>query len=162
MGKLPHFRVREALPTTQAEPAKQDRVGPKTRLGLYVPFGIALQSTLRTNTEGDRVTKPQGYRQSAAEAAFCLFALSLPHYQSLLIAGIGRTIIVALFAFLLMFLVVRSPEICRVVADCLIAFVSWLGPSFTQKFHAALFVSQTLPRAPIISPLFQRPPPLFS
>jgi hypothetical protein len=108
------------------------------------------------------VTKPQGYGQSAAESAFCLFALSLPHYQSLLIAGIGRTIIVALLACLLLFLVVRSPEICRVVADCLIAFVSWLAPSFTQEFRAVLFVSQTVPCAPIISPLFQRPPPLLS
>ena len=108
------------------------------------------------------MTKPQGYGQSAAEAAFCLFVLCLPHYQSLLFAGIGRTIFVALLACLLMFLVVRSTEICRVLADCLIAFVYWLVPSITQEFRAILFVSLTVPGVPTASPLFQRPPPLFS
>jgi hypothetical protein len=108
------------------------------------------------------VTKPQGYRQSAAEAVFCLFVLCLPHYQSLLFAGIGRTILAVLLACLLMFLVVRSTEICRIVADCLIAFVSWIAPSFAQDFRAILFVSLTVPSAPTVAPLFQRPPPLFS
>lgn len=108
------------------------------------------------------MTKPQGYWQSAAEAAFCLFVLSLPYYQSLLFAGIGRTILAVLLACLLMFLVVRSTEICRIVADCLIAFMSLLAPSFKQDYRVANFVSFTVPCAPIISPLFQRPPPLFS
>ena len=108
------------------------------------------------------MTKPQGYVQSASDAAFCLLLLCLPHYQSLLFEGIGRSIVIILFACLLMFLVVRSPEICRVVAECLIAFRSWLGPLFTQEFRALLFVSQSVPNAPGVRPLFQRPPPLFS
>jgi hypothetical protein len=108
------------------------------------------------------VTKPQGYGQSAAEAAFCLFVLCLPHCQSLLFEGIARTIFAALLACLLIFLIVRSTDICRVVADCLIEFVACLGPSFTQEFRAILFVSLSIPGAPTVSPLFQRPPPLFS
>jgi hypothetical protein len=108
------------------------------------------------------MTRPQGYGQSAAEAAFCLFVLCLPHYQSLLFEGVGRMIFVALLACALMFLVVRSTEICRVVADCLMALLPWQAPSFTEKFRAILFVSQSVPGAPAISPLFQRPPPLFS
>ena len=108
------------------------------------------------------MTKPQGYMQSAADAAFCLFMLCLPHYQSLLFEGIGRSIVILLLACLLMFLVVRSPEICRVVTECLIAILSWLGPSFTQEFRALLFISLSVPNAPTVSPLFQRPPPLFS
>jgi hypothetical protein len=106
--------------------------------------------------------KPQGYVQSAADAAFCLFMLCLPHYQSLLFEGIGRSIMVVLLACLLMFLVVRSTEICRVVTECLIAFLSWLAPSFTQEFRALLFISLSVPNAPAVSPLFQRPPPVFS
>jgi hypothetical protein len=108
------------------------------------------------------VTKPQGYVQSAGDAALCLFMLCLPHYQSLLLEGIGRSIVIILLACILLFLVARSPEICRIVTDCLIAFVAWRGPSVTQEFRALLFISQSVPNAPIISPLFQRPPPLFS
>jgi hypothetical protein len=108
------------------------------------------------------VIKPLGYRQSAAEAAFCLFALCLPYYQSLIFAGIERTIFVFSLACLLLFLVVRSTEICQVVADCMMAFCSWLALSFTPEFRAISFASLTIPTAPIRSPLFQRPPPLFS
>ena len=108
------------------------------------------------------MTKPQGYVQSAADATFCLCMLCLPHYQSLLFEGIGRSIVIVLLACLLMFLVVRCPEICRVVTERLIAFLSWLGPSFTQEFRALLFISLSVPNAPTVSPLFQRPPPLFS
>lgn len=108
------------------------------------------------------MTKPQGYGQSAAEAAFCLFALCLPHYQTLLFEEVGRMIFIALLACALMFLVVRSSEICRVVGDCLVALLLWQAPSLTQKFRAILLVSQSVPSAPTVSPLFQRPPPLFS
>ncbi len=108
------------------------------------------------------MTKPQGYSQSAAEAVFSLFALCLPHYRSVLLDGVGRTILLALLACLLMFLVVRSTEICRIVADCVIAFVSWLLPSLALEFRAIQFVWLNVPCAPTLSPLFQRPPPLFS
>lgn len=108
------------------------------------------------------MTKPQGYWHSATEAGFCLFVLCLPHYQSVLSAEIGRTIFAVLLTCLLMFLVVRSTEICRVVTDCLLALVPRLASSFAQEFRAILFGSLTVPSAPTVSPLFQRPPPLFS
>jgi hypothetical protein len=61
-----------------------------------------------------------------------------------------------------MFLVVHAPEICRAVADHLVAFVSSLIPSLTQEFRTILLVSLAVPGTPDSSPLFQRPPPLFS
>jgi phosphoglycerol transferase MdoB-like AlkP superfamily enzyme len=108
------------------------------------------------------VTKPQGYWQSAAEAAFYALALCLPYYKSLLLAGIGRSIFVFLLACLLMFLVVRSTDICRLVTAFLMAFVSCLAPVRDQEFRAISFVSLAIPKAPSRSPLFERPPPLFS
>lgn len=108
------------------------------------------------------MTRPLGYRQSAAEAAFYLLALCLPTYQSLLFAGIERTIFVFLLTCLLLFLVVRSTEIYQVVADCVMAFWSRLILPLTPKFRAISLVSLTIPSAPTLSTLFQRPPPLFS
>jgi len=58
------------------------------------------------------VSKPQGYWQSAKEAAFYGLVFCLPCYRALLFDGLGRTIWALLLACLLMFLVVHSAEGC--------------------------------------------------
>lgn len=108
------------------------------------------------------MTKPQGYWQSAAEAAFCLAFLLLPDYQDLLFAGIERMLFATLMSCLLIFLVVHSTDIFRVVAACLMVFASRLAPSLKQGARAANFVSFAVPCAPILPQRWQRPPPLFS
>ena len=108
------------------------------------------------------MTKPQGYRQSAAEAVVYILPLCLPYYQSILFAGIGRTIVVLLLACMLMFLVVRSADFCRAVADCLKNFVFWIVPPFSPGIRTISFVVPSIPGTPTLAPLFQRPPPLFS
>jgi hypothetical protein len=114
-------------------------------------------------SKGDCVSKPEGYMQSAAEAGFYMLVLCLPYYQSLLFVGLARTICILLLACLLMFLVVRSADFCRAIAACMMAFPSsWLAPAFSSGFRELSFASLTIPNAPRISPLFQRPPPLFS
>ena len=74
------------------------------------------------------MSKPQGYRQSAVEAGFYVLVLCVPCYQSLLLEGLGRTICALLLACLLMFLVVRSTDIYRLLTTCLIAFPSLARP----------------------------------
>ena len=107
--------------------------------------------------------KPQGYRQCAAEAIFCLLVLCLPYYQSLLFAGLGRTIFLLFLTCLLMFLVVRSTDFCQAIAACLTPFPSsWLAPVRYQGLRAISLTSLLVPSAPSLSPLFQRPPPISS
>jgi len=107
------------------------------------------------------VSKPQGYRQSAAEAIFCLLVLCLPYYQSLLFAGLGRTIWFLLLTCLLMFLVVRSSDLGRALTACLSVLPSfWPAPVCDQGIAATVSEFAPVPHAPSLSPLFQRPPPL--
>lgn len=109
------------------------------------------------------MSKPQGYWQSAKEAAFYGLVFCLPCYRALLFDGLGRTIWALLLACLLMFLVVHSAEVCRFLANCMRAILSsMLAPVFSQEHRAASFISLTVLKAPNAVPLFQRPPPIFS
>ena len=109
------------------------------------------------------MSKPQGYRQSAADAAFYALVFCLPWYRTLLLEGLGRTVFVLLLACLLLFLVVRSADVCRRLADCLRACsFSHFVPACGCEFRDFAFTSAEVPRAPSPAALFQRPPPIFS
>lgn len=109
------------------------------------------------------MTRPRGYRQATTEQLFCLFVLCLPYYQSLLFAGMSGMVSLILLTFLLMFVVARSPAVCRTIAACLKALPpSWVAPIFdcTRRWITVpLFVVDP---GPSLAPSFQRPPPLFS
>lgn len=109
------------------------------------------------------MSKPQGYRQSAADAAFYALVFCLPWYRTLLLEGLGRTIVVLLLACLLLFLVVRSADVCRRLADCLRA--SWYSRFALVcglEFRDFAFACLGIPRTPSLAVLYQRPPPIFS
>jgi len=112
---------------------------------------------------GKQVRKPQGYRRAAAEVCFYLLVLCLPYYQSLLLAGVTGSIYFLLMTGLLMFVVASSPEIRRTITACLDALAI---SQFTPRLdRGALWVSNplhTIARGPSLTPLFQRPPPIFS
>ena len=107
--------------------------------------------------------KPQGYTHSAAEEVFCVLVLCLPCYQSLWFAGFTRAILALSLALLLMFLVVRATDFCRSMAVSLVASLSfWINPVRDRRFRTISLASLPIPSAPSLSPLFQRPPPIFS
>ena len=109
------------------------------------------------------MSKPQGYRQSAVDAAFYALVFCLPWYRALLLEGLGRTIFVLLLACLLLFLVVRSADVCRRLADCLRACsFSQFVPACGCEFRDFAFVSLGIRRTPSLAALYQRPPPSFS
>ena len=87
----------------------------------------------------------------------------LPFYQAMLVAGVGRAIVLLLLAVLLMFLVTRRADVVRAIASCLNVFPSsWLAPPPAIGSRELSFASLFVPSAPSLAPLFQRPPPLFS
>ena len=113
--------------------------------------------------KGEHVTKPQGYRQAAYEQFFCLIVLCLPYYQSLLFAGMGGTVSFLLLTLLLLFVVGRSPAICRSIATCLNALPSWWIATTLDSRERWIAVSlYTVSPEPSLASSFQRPPPLFS
>lgn len=109
------------------------------------------------------MSKPQGYRQSAADAVFYVLVFCLPWYRTLLLEGLGRMIFVLLLACLLLFLVVRSADVCRHLADCLRASWHWrFSLVCGREFRDFAFVFLGIPRTPSLAVLYQRPPPIFS
>jgi hypothetical protein len=103
------------------------------------------------------------YRQAVLFVSLYLLAVSLRHCLSFVFAGLGKTICFVLFACLLMFLVVRSADICSSLTACLQALQLALFPLIRDlKPTRRSSISLVVPREPSLSPFFQRPPPIFS
>lgn len=109
------------------------------------------------------MSKPQGYRQTAAEGCFFLLVLCFPYWQSVLLAAMSGTLSVLLLSCLLMFVVVRSPEISRAITAYLHAFPpSWVVPVPDRKRYQDSTPFFAIDSWPSFAPSFQRPPPIFS
>lgn len=105
----------------------------------------------------------QRHREAVMDIVLYALPVCLPFYQALLIGGIGRAMLLLLLAVLLMFLVSRSADFCRSIAAGLRELpFSWLAPAPRLGFRQLSFASLAVPNAPSLSPLFQRPPPIFS
>jgi hypothetical protein len=126
------------------------------------PAGTLLHGC-RMACMGRHVTKPQGYRQTAAEQLFCLFVVCLPYCQSLLFAGMSGIISFFLLTLLLMFVVARSPAIYRVITACLkVLPPSWVAPTLDRRDRWVGAPLYMVVSGPSLAPSFQRPPPRFS
>ncbi|MFZ1083917.1 MAG: hypothetical protein WAN35_02995 [Terracidiphilus sp.] len=107
--------------------------------------------------------KPESSRRFLAESCFYLLALCLPYYQSLFFAGICGSIYFLLMACLLVFVVIGSQAVFHVVTACLQALpLDWLPQATDRSFLYTFAPSRGGTSEPSLTPLFQRPPPLFS
>jgi hypothetical protein len=112
---------------------------------------------------GGHVTKPQGYTRAAEEQLVWLFALFLPYWQTLLFAGMSGMISFLVLMFLLLFVVARSPAICRAVSARLKDLrATWVAPVPDRRDRWVAAHLQIAGAGPSLAPSFQRPPPLFS
>jgi hypothetical protein len=108
--------------------------------------------------------KPETYLRTPMYVIFQLvFAVSFPHSRSFLCSGIGKSIGILLFCSVLMFTIVRSAELYRTITSCLQALpLSWLAPVFDCGWLSLPSMGLLVPSEPTLSPIAQRPPPIFS
>jgi len=107
----------------------------------------------------------QLYREVAAD--FCLYMymlpVYLPYFPALIALLVGKAVVSVLLAVLVMFLVAHRTEAIHAITTALKAFpTAWLAPVPVLGFHEICFASLAVPAAPRLTPLFQRPPPLFA
>ena len=103
------------------------------------------------------------FSQVVSDAVFYLLTLNVPHYRSLLLAGLGKAICFLLLAALLMFLVVRSADICKAItADLHVVPLSWFAPLRDHGSLEPWSRFPVMPAEPSLSPFSPRPPPIFS
>lgn len=108
--------------------------------------------------------KREKYIQRALYLTFhLLLVASLPHFRSFLFSGLWRTIGTLVFATVLMFTVMRSADLYKTITYCLKALpLSWVAPVFDCGLPSTASICLVVPREPALSPLAQRPPPIFS
>jgi len=105
----------------------------------------------------------QRHRKAVMDVLLYALPVYLPFYQALLMGGIARAMLLLVLAVLLMFLVRCSVDLGRSIAERLRTLPSaWLAPTPCLGFRELAFASLAIPSAPSLSPLFQRPPPIFS
>jgi hypothetical protein len=101
--------------------------------------------------------------EGVREAILYMLPVYLSFYQALVMAGIGRAIVLLLLTALLMFLVANRAEVFRAFAAFRKALPSsWVAPTPSYRLEELSFASLHVSAAPSLSALFQRPPPIFS
>lgn len=103
------------------------------------------------------------YTRGFLTVAYCLLTLALAEYRLILIGGFFKLIASIVLAYLLAFVLVHCTNIFTMLATglnlsrnpgfSLVVNRRWTGRSQTTI---------AVPDPPSLSPLFQRPPPLFS
>jgi hypothetical protein len=105
------------------------------------------------------------YRRSQifVNVAYCLLIFCVADFRPLVIGGFFKLVASLMLACLLAFVVVHSPNIRKLVAACLRALpISLLPVVVDRRWLERPRTTITVPHEPSLSPLFQRPPPIFS
>jgi hypothetical protein len=103
------------------------------------------------------------YTRGFLTVACCLLILGMAEYRPIVIGGFFKLITSIVLAYLLAFVLVRRTNILAILAT---------GLKLSQIFGFVLIVNRrwaersettiAIPDPPSLSPLFQRPPPIFS
>jgi hypothetical protein len=103
------------------------------------------------------------YSQVLLNVAHCLLVFCVADLRPLVLGGFFKLIASLALACLLAFVVVHSANICKLVAACFQVLPVSLFPvviewQWAHRSQAMIAFSD----GPSLSPLFQRPPPIFS
>jgi hypothetical protein len=103
------------------------------------------------------------YHQMLLNVAYCLLVFCLADLRPLLMGGLFKLLASLALACLLAFVVVHSPNLWKLVAACLRAIPIPLFPLVVdwQRVKRSR-TNLVVLNEPSLSPLFQRPPPVFS
>jgi len=103
------------------------------------------------------------YNEIFLNVVYCLLVFCVADIRPLVIGGLFKLIASLLLACLLAFVVVHSANICRLVTACLQALpISRFPLAVDRRWVSRSRTTTVIPNEPSLSPLFQRPPPIFS
>jgi hypothetical protein len=100
-------------------------------------------------------------RQACLALVFPLVLVGTRHCVWSFFTGVGKAILLLLIASLLLFLVVRSADICRRLVACIrtLALCLFAPPAYVAPAHRK-WPTLTTPRTPRLPLRFQLPPPV--
>jgi hypothetical protein len=99
------------------------------------------------------------YSQILLNFAYCLLVFCVADFRPLVIGGFFKLVVSLVLACLLAFVIVRLPNIGKLLASCPVRFFpSVVDRQWEERSQTNILVSNE----PSPAPLFQRPPPLFS
>lgn len=102
------------------------------------------------------------YSQLFLNLAYCVLFFCMADLRPFLVGVCVKLIASLVFAGLLAFVVVHPPNISKLLAAFLQAVPIAQVPLFVDRLWAAAHsVVDIAPAEPILSPLFQRPPPML-
>jgi hypothetical protein len=102
------------------------------------------------------------YIQLLLNVVYGLLVFCVADFRPLVVGGCVKLIASLVFACLLAFVIVHAPNICKLVAAYLQALPIALFPLLVDRRRVAHSQTDTaVPNEPNLSPLFQRPPPVF-
>jgi len=102
------------------------------------------------------------YTRGFLAVAHCLLILGVVEFRPIVIGGIFKLTTSMVFAYLLALVLVHRTNIFQILASGLkLSPVSGFSLAVKRDW-ARSQKTTTVPDAPSLSPLFQRPPPIFS
>ena len=100
-------------------------------------------------------------RQAVLGMLLWLLWMAAQHYLVALFSGVGRAIVFLVFTGLLLFLVVRSADVCRLLAACFEAIgFEFLSPLLAEVHPRHIEPVFAASRKPALPFRFQLPPPV--
>jgi len=103
------------------------------------------------------------HSQIFLNVAYFLLIFCLADFRPLVVGGLFKLVASLVLACLLAFVVVHSANIRRLLIACLRALpVCFFPLAVDRRWAEQSRTTIAVPNGPSLSPLFQRPPPVFS